>query len=100
LKALQESLGAIRDGYVLALWLRAQTETATRRGDLALAREARRQAGRFLRASHEHHRTLLGQRPAEGLRRLAPVEAEAARSKEEEEKEKDGSRHRPPRDRP
>ena len=88
------SLGGIHDAYVLGCWLREQANAADRRGKEAEARDTRREAGRFLRLSHDQHRELRGRRPEVTVERLTwPVTAAVTKE------ERDGARDHPSRDR-
>ena len=57
-KELQELFGRINDSYLLARWLGDIATRLERRGEPALAAEARRQAARFIRLSRRCFREL------------------------------------------
>jgi CHAD domain-containing protein len=73
-KRLQDGIGAIHDHHVLVHWLDEQARLAESRGNLPLARAARRERRAFAVAGREAHRALLARRPADlALRALAAM---------------------------
>jgi CHAD domain-containing protein len=62
-KELQESLGKIRDSYVLSAWCAKQKAMSRKRGQEAVALEAEALEQHFLVTSQEHHRALLSKQP-------------------------------------
>jgi CHAD domain-containing protein len=68
-KQVQERLGQIHDVHVLATWLTRQVGLAEKRGETALADEARRQVEWFVQKSREQHKAFLDAQPREILRR-------------------------------
>jgi len=68
-KQVQERLGQIHDVHVLATWMTRQAILADKRGQTALAEEARRQGEWFVQRSREQHQSFLDVQPRELLSR-------------------------------
>jgi CHAD domain-containing protein len=68
-KQVQERLGQIHDVHVLATWMTRQAILADKRGQTALAEEARRQVEWFVQRSREQHQSFLDAQPRELLTR-------------------------------
>jgi CHAD domain-containing protein len=64
-KRLQDGIGVVHDHHVLASWLGEQQGTAEARGDVLLARAARREARAFEGLGRLLHKALLETRPAD-----------------------------------
>jgi CHAD domain-containing protein len=64
-KSLQDEIGSIHDHHVLAAWLEGQANSATARGQEALAALARAEQAAVLEAGSALHRALLERGPAE-----------------------------------
>jgi CHAD domain-containing protein len=68
-RELQGDLGEIHDFHVLAVWLARQAGAADRRGETALAAEARRLQQAFETKALERHRALLEANPVATIER-------------------------------
>jgi len=68
-KQVQERLGRIHDAHMLGAWLERQAVLAEKRGQAALADEARRQQEWFLERSRAEHRAFLDEHPRALLER-------------------------------
>jgi CHAD domain-containing protein len=68
-KQVQERLGQIHDVHVLATWMTRQAVFADKRGQAAIAEEARRQVDWFVQRSREQHQSFLDAQPRELLTR-------------------------------
>jgi CHAD domain-containing protein len=64
-KRLQDGIGVIHDHHVLAIWFEEQARAAEARGDLLLARAARRERSAFTSLGRLLHRALLETKPAD-----------------------------------
>jgi len=64
-KRLQDGIGVIHDHDVLASWFEEQARAAEARGDVLLARAARRERSAFTRLGRLLHRALLETKPAD-----------------------------------
>jgi CHAD domain-containing protein len=77
LKSVQDPLGSIQDGHVVAVWLREQAASSDRRGQGRVAAEARRLATAWRRAGRGYHRVFLELNPALLVRRALAAPAAA-----------------------
>jgi CHAD domain-containing protein len=64
-KRLQDGIGVLHDHHVLAGWLEAQAQTAYARGNVLLARAARREKRFFVAEGRRLHKTLFETKPAD-----------------------------------
>ena len=64
-KRLQDGIGVIHDHHVLASWFEEQARAAEARGDVLLARAARRERSAFTSLGRLLHRALLETKPAD-----------------------------------
>jgi CHAD domain-containing protein len=64
-KRLQDGIGVIHDHHVLASWFEEQARAAEARGDVLLARAARRERSAFTGLGRLLHRALLERKPAD-----------------------------------
>jgi CHAD domain-containing protein len=64
-KRLQDAIGILHDHHVLGLWFEEQARTAEARGQVLVARAARRERLFFVREARRLHRVLLDTRPAD-----------------------------------
>ncbi len=64
-KRLQDGIGVIHDHHVLASWFEEQARAAETRGDVLLARAARRERSAFTSLGRLLHRALLETKPAD-----------------------------------
>ncbi len=98
-KRLQETIGAIHDHHVLAVWLDAQARAALARGRQPLARAAQRERRLVLAEARRIHAGFLRTRPADLALRALDASARRQARRAPAKEGGDAASDHPPRDR-